>query len=441
MKGKQVRSFAEIITSQFKSNNGYSDDFFQNIKTMAIKNDMDIVVEDSSGYTYYISQNGDISAFEGSAHQPIYLYGPERAEIRQYLESQDKFSGYASRTLGGSNDYKVLIFGTYLYKNEDRDIILYLFSPMFPVASTITILKKQLLIVTMIVLFITLIVATALSGRITKPLYQLRKSAEKLSDGQYGIDFNGGHYTEIIELGDTLTYTSHELAKSDKLRKDLIANVSHDLRTPLTMVKSYAEMIRDLSGDNPEKRNRHLQVIIDETDSLNRLVDDMFTLSKMQSGIIDLDRSDFDLITSAREIYDSYEIVRENDGYDIKFKAPESLTVNGDELKIRQVMANLINNAVKYCGDDKYIAISIKEENGKALFEVTDHGAGIPEEQINYVWDRYYRVSSNYHRSARGTGLGLSIVKEILLLHGSDFGVDSKIGEGSRFWFTLDIVK
>ncbi|MGN0671372.1 MAG: sensor histidine kinase [Anaerovoracaceae bacterium] len=440
MKAKQVRSFAEIITSQFKSNNGYSEDFVHSIKSMAIKNDMDIIIEDSTGPTYYISQNGDISAFEGSSHQPIYLYGAERAEIRQYLEQQDKFSGYSSRTLGGSSDYKILIFGTYLYKDQYRDIIIYLFSPLFPVASTVSILKKQLLIVTIIALFLTLIVATMLAARITKPLSELRKSAERLSNGEYGIDFEGGHYSEIIELGDTLTYTSHELAKSDQLRKDLIANVSHDLRTPLTMVKSYAEMIRDLSGDNPEKRSKHLQVIIDETDRLNRLVDDMFTLSKMQSGIVELKRSDFDFVASAREIYDSYDIIIEQDGYDIRFEAPESIMVNGDEYKIRQVIANLVNNAVKYCGDDKYISIRITQDNGYALFEVEDHGSGIPEEQLSHVWDRYYRVSSNYHRSSRGTGLGLSIVKEVLLLHGAPYGVESKVGEGSRFWFKLKTI-
>lgn len=114
--------------------------------------------------------------------------------------------------------------------------------------------------------------------------------------------------------------------------------------------------------------------------------------------------------------------------------------VNGDEYKIRQVIANLVNNAVKYCGDDKYISIRITQDNGYALFEVEDHGSGIPEEQLSHVWDRYYRVSSNYHRSSRGTGLGLSIVKEVLLLHGAPYGVESKVGEGSRFWFKLKTI-
>lgn len=439
MKAKQMRSFANIITTRYRNHNDFDDEFVKSIQTMAIKNDIDIIIERENGQAYFISQNGDISVFDSSLHQLIYLYSNERAEIRQYLESNDAFVGYSTRQLGESSDYKLLAFGTYLDGSKDEGSILYLFSTLFPVASTVSILKRQLIIVTLISLLITLIVSAILSRKIIRPLSDIRKAATRLSNGEYGIDFKGEHYSEIIDLGNTLTYTSHELEKSEKLQKDLIANISHDLRTPLTMVKSYAEMIRDLSGDNPEKRNKHLAVIIDETDRLNQLVDDMFTLSKMQSGIIKLEKKDFDLAKCISEIFKTYEILVENDGYDISLSIPEHVIVNGDELKIGQVISNLINNAVKYCGDDKYIRISLKEKDGYALFSVSDHGAGIPEDQLDNVWERYYRVSSNYHRSTKGTGLGLSIVKEILLLHDSKYGVESKLGEGSTFWFTLKI--
>ena len=205
------------------------------------------------------------------------------------------------------------------------------------------------------------------------------------------------------------------------------------------MVKSYAEMIRDISGYNEAKRNEHLQVIIEETDRLNLLVDDMFTLSKMQAGVVPVEMKEFDLIAAAGDILNSYELMCEQEGYEIVFNGPLKCIVTGDPSKISQVISNLINNAVKYCGDDKYIEINVAEKDDRVRFSVTDHGLGISEEDLAHVWERYYRVSSNYHRSSKGTGLGLSIVSEILKRHNADYGASSVLGKGSTFWFELKL--
>lgn len=224
-------------------------------------------------------------------------------------------------------------------------------------------------------------------------------------------------------------------------QKDLIANVSHDLRTPLTMIKSYAEMIRDLSGDNPEKREAHLNVIIDETNRLNTLVNDMLNMSKMQSRSITIERSNFDIKATAESLLASYDILAEQEGYKIKFNCPAPIIVNGDEAKIKQVLSNLITNAVKYCGEDKEIIINIRKTGRKMRCEVIDHGAGIAPDEINHVWERYYKSSTHHVRPTEGSGLGLSIVKEILTLHRANYGVNSKLGKGSTFWFEMDIVR
>ena len=259
--------------------------------------------------------------------------------------------------------------------------------------------------------------------------------------GNYGVQFEGGHYTEITELADTLTNASRELEKTDMYQKDLIANVSHDLKTPLTMIKSYAEMVKDLSGDIPEKRNQHLGVIIDEADSLNALVDDMLTMSRMQNRSIELEMSNFDLAESLAGILTYYDILQEQEGYVIKYKNPGPIIVNGDEARIKQVLSNLINNAVKYCGEDKVIIINLKKSSRKVRVEVTDHGQGIAPDEISHVWERYYKSSTHHVRTTEGSGLGLSIVKEILTLHKAKYGVISKVGKGSTFWFEMDLVK
>jgi signal transduction histidine kinase len=259
--------------------------------------------------------------------------------------------------------------------------------------------------------------------------------------GHYGIRFEGGHYTEITDLADTLTHASQELEKTDMYQKDLIANVSHDLRTPLTMIQSYAEMIRDLSGNIPEKREAHLNVIIEETHRLNTLVTDMLNLSRMQNRSIQLEREDFDIYETAKSLLASYDLLCEQEGYKIQFNAMAPLWVNGDEARIKQVLSNLINNAVKFCGEDKEIIINLKRIGRKVRCEVIDHGKGIAPDEINHVWERYYKSSTHHVRPTDGTGLGLSIVKEILTLHKANYGVSSKLGKGSIFWFEMELVK
>jgi signal transduction histidine kinase len=249
--------------------------------------------------------------------------------------------------------------------------------------------------------------------------------------------FEGGHYSEIIKLADTLNYTSQELARADNMQKDLIANVSHDLRTPLTMVKSYAEMIRDLSGDDPVKRNEHLRVIIDEADRLNLLVTDLLELSQMQSGRQSLSFTSFSMRETIENLLPPYRIFAERENFELTFRANGDGAVTGDESKIKQVLSNLITNAVKFSGDKKLIEIELVETDEAVRCSVRDYGAGIPKRELKNIWRRYYKASGNYLRSAEGTGLGLSIVKEILTLHGAKFGVDSEPGRGSIFWFEL----
>ena len=228
---------------------------------------------------------------------------------------------------------------------------------------------------------------------------------------------------------------------ADTRQRDLIANVSHDLKTPLTMIRSYAEMIRDLSGDNPEKRDAHLQVIIDETERMNQLVSDMASVSAMRTNKVVLEKEIFDLSSVAASILASYQLLQEQEGYNFVFNAPKDCFVCADKNKIEQVISNLTSNAIKYCGEDKTVIVNIKRTGKKWRLDVSDNGPGIKAEELPHVWDRYYKTSTNYVRPTSGTGLGLAIVKEILTLHCSNYGVDSEVGKGSTFWFELEAVK
>jgi signal transduction histidine kinase len=329
-----------------------------------------------------------------------------------------------------------LEYAAFLTSSAGDQNVLYIFSPLYPMQSTIDILQSQLIYVTIIAMIMALIISLLISRRISEPIENITKSAEKLGEGEYGVVFDGGHYSEITKLADTLTYTSLELAKSDNLQKDVIANVSHDLRTPLTMITSYAEMIHDLSGSDPEKRNAHLQVIIDEADRLNKLVTDFLEISRMQSGVQEVTLTLFSLKELIENVLQSYTGFVEKEGFKLVFISSGKGMIRADVERVKQVIDNLVTNAFKYSGQDRTVEVKMFDEEGYVRCEVSDHGIGIPKKDLKYIWERYYRASTNYKRT-NSTGLGLSIVKQILLLHGANFGVESALKKGSTFWFEI----
>ncbi|NLD20612.1 MAG: HAMP domain-containing histidine kinase [Clostridiales bacterium] len=430
MKVDQTDKVVKDIKSYYKSNSNTK--FLKKVEKVSDTNDMYIYIASFDGKTTYFKPSGDTTSSR--------YYSEQIETVNKYMFSDNKTS-ISLRIKGFDNSKEVLAYGALLESEDKTPLIVYVFSPLWPVSSTIQILTNQLVYVTFISLILACLISFYLSVRITRPIRKIANSAERLADGEYGVVFKGGHYTEINNLADTLTRASIELEKSDMLQKDLIANVSHDLRTPLTMIKSYAEMIKDISGNNPKKRDEHLQVIIDETDRLNSLVGDLLTISRMQSGRMVLEKKDFNITAAAKTILHTYMIMEEAEGYTFKLNSPSNYIVNGDEDKIKQVISNLVTNAIKFCGEDKTIILSLKRRGKNVICKVEDHGVGIAPEELAHVWERYYRASSNMVRSAEGSGLGLSIVKEILTLHKVDFGVDSTVGKGTTFWFELGFIK
>ena len=263
----------------------------------------------------------------------------------------------------------------------------------------------------------------------------LTEKTRRFARGDFEVDFSDGAYgDEIVELAGTLNFARDEISKADKMQKELIANVSHDFKTPLTMIKAYASMIREISGDNPEKRNKHAQVIEDEADRLTSLVSDVLDLSKIRSGLDTLKITKFDVSSYLYDVLDRFAYLVENKGYTFLLDVDDGLFIQADEIKIGQVLYNLIGNAVNYTGEDKRVYISLKREKSAVKFSVRDTGKGIKKEELSTIWDRYYRSGETHKRPVKGTGLGLSIVKSILEKHNFNFGVESEVGGGSTFY-------
>lgn len=320
--------------------------------------------------------------------------------------------------------------------SNGRVISLTFHAMITPVNATVSTLKIQLYIITVIMILASVAIALVLSDVIAKPIVRLNDGAKKLSKGNYNADFNGRGYLEVKELSDTLNSAAIELSKVDKLRRELIANISHDLRTPLALIYSYAEMMQDFPD---EITTTQLQTIMSETKRLSSLVNDILDVSKLETGTMELHIRKYNLTESIYETAERLSELLKNSGYSIVFEHSEDVYVLADESKITQALYNLLTNAVNYSTDDKHIVVRQNIVQNSVRIEVHDYGEGISPENIPYVWDRYYKVDKKHKRAITGTGLGLSIVKRIFELHSADYGVESELGKGSVFWFQLEI--
>jgi len=316
----------------------------------------------------------------------------------------------------------------------EKTISLTFYAIITPVEATVSTLKTQMYIIAAATLLLAVAFAFFISKRLSRPIEQINESAKLLSGGNYDIDFNGRGFLEIRELSDTLNAAAAELSKVENLRRELMANVSHDLRTPLALIYSYAEMMNDFPDEITPQQT---QTIMDETKRLASLVNDVLDISQFERRSVELHKSRYCLTESiAGTIQRTAEFVKK-DGYDIDFVFDEKIDVMADEVKITQALYNLLINAINYSGADKRITVRQGVFGDRVKIEVSDNGEGISPDDMPYVWDRYYKADKKHRRPIAGTGLGLSIVKKIIDMHGGNCGATSEPGKGSTFWFEI----
>ncbi|HOJ10040.1 MAG TPA: ATP-binding protein [Clostridiales bacterium] len=323
--------------------------------------------------------------------------------------------------------------------------------PLAPVADTAGILKKQLVYICFVLFSAALLLSFLLSRSFIKPILKITEAADKMASGNFNVRISSESKDEIGKLSRAINNLGEELSKIEQLRRDLIANVSHELRTPLSLIRGYAETIRDVTGNNKEKREKQIGIIIDESERLNRIVDDILNLSQIQSGNVVLNTTNFNLNRTIRNVIGKYEILSNQSGISVVYAtnigdrnnevpaANANIMVKGDEARIEQVLYNLINNAFSYSKSGDSITVKTLVGNGIVKVEISDMGEGISPENIKHIWDRYYKSDKSVTRKQIGTGLGLAIVKSILEVHKSRYGVESALGNGTTFWFELDL--
>ena len=400
------------------------------IRRLAVNHQFDIIVNlPETSYTLreYRSGNSDLIIAQISDNIKNSLLESENGTLITNTEAEDG---------------RGMILATYAQSGSNINAYIFIYSYSEPIGTTLNIINTLFFVSSNVILIGACVISIMISSHIANPLVKISRNADKLITGNFRMEVKGNAYDEVAVLTENLNAASNEIAKTETLRKDLMANVSHDLRTPLTMIKAYAEMIRDLSGNNPEKREKHLQVIIDETDRLTLLVSDILNLSKLDSGVSTVNLAVFDFSVHLEDLMKRFSLLDDMKDYQVLPEIEAGIMINADRQKLEQVVYNLVNNAINYIGEDRQVRVRLfRKDSGTARFEVADRGVGIPEEQIPYIWDRYYKVdrSENHKRAVKGTGLGLSIVKGILINHGFVYGCDSVVGQGSCFWFEFQM--
>lgn len=429
-----------------------SDELGEIIEEQASDNTCVLIVEFTGGriiadYSYHINDSCVIHSIDAQSIRDLAAGARENgggkldrfyynSANRKYLGAAGSFFEEADED-DASDLPEGIIYSKLCTNAEGSETLILLNTTITPVGATVETLNSMLIALTVILVLFALIMAALISRRISRPITRLTASAHELAKGNYDVKFDGGSYREVSELSDALNYAEDELAKTDGLRRELIANVSHDLRTPLTMMIGYGEMMRDIPNENTPE---NAQVIIDESRRLSSLVNDLLDISKLESGVGTNKAQPFDMSGAVEATLGRFTKLCEKDGYVIEFYSDGEARVNADEKHVMQAVYNLVANAVTHTGADKRVRVDQQKRGDSVRVSVTDTGDGIPADKLPLIWDRYYKVDSVHKRASQGSGLGLSIVKTVMEQNGGSYGVESAEGTGSTFWIELPLL-
>lgn len=428
VKSNEIKRDTEAIAYQIEH---------QDINTMA-----DIITSKGSLYVEIWTPTNSIFMTSGN-----YPRGAKALTEEQRIElyhSAESVNGETTIYIPGGyrtegKEQEVIVHAQILNNEQPEPMMLIVSANLLPVSSTIATLRLQLVCISAIMVVLSVFLALLISRRIAHPIEEINQKAKELGEGNYEVDFpESSGYLEIQQLSDTLSQASVELSKTEHLRRELVANVSHDLRTPLTLITGYAEMMQEFPG---EMTAENLQVIVDESKRLSLLVNDLLELSRLQSKTLEMHVEYFNLTEMVDDIIGRFSKFCKKDNYQIEFIKTQEVMVEADPDRLAQVVYNLIGNAINYTGEEKKVVVVQNVENNRVTIRIIDTGSGMDEDSMRHVWERYYRNPKTHARSTAGSGLGLSIVRSILeQQEGVLYGVDSTLGVGSEFWFSLPIV-
>lgn len=401
-----------------------NDDILSVLEDISFSNEVCVrVITDAVGFTTY--QDASSCALGKLSNK----------QLNKIVTTTFDNGGEALFDSNSSNIKNAYIYSK-LSKVNDENVLIMLSTSIVPLQSTIDTMYDQFNIIIIVVVIATILLALCLSSLIVKPIKKIEMEATNLPSGKYDHKLIKTDAREIENLNNTLARANEEIIKADVARKELIGNVSHDLRTPLTMIVGYGEMIRDF----PEENNaENINVIINEAKRLSTLVDDLLDLSKVESGKIEFHNKDIKISDLLGSVYDQFEPYCKANNIELVLNVEDSdVVVSVDDNRLKQVLHNFMSNALNYNdANDTKIIIGEEKVDGAYRIYVYDNGSGVKEEDKDKIWNRYYKVDKEHKRSHIGSGIGLSLCKDILDKMGYKYGVDSVYKEYSKFYFDI----
>lgn len=423
----RIESLENAANRVWLAINSTNQNLAQVLKTEAIRNDccVRVLTNGLNAYAHNEKLGCDIGEVK-----------PENlAFIFKQLETKDSYLHIENNLV---NNDQLFVYASIANINNQNVIVL-TSARILPYNSTTSAIQKQFLIYFLIIILCTIGLGLSLSKSIIKPLKQISKRIKGLSHGHYEEVSNTHNISEIVELNKELSKANNKVIESENSKRKLLANISHDLKTPLTMIVGYAEMIRDIETENnPDNIN----VIINEAQRLSYLVNDLLDLSSFRDQRINLHYENIEVNTLLTNVFNQFQSTFVKHGIIGRIKLlDEALKIKIDQLRIKQVLYNFINNALMYNDKtEKIIELGAVIEDNHIQIYVYDNGIGIAQNEYENVFNRYYRAKNNHLRFTEGSGIGLALSREILVAHGLKYGIDSEVGQFSKFYFYLEIV-
>lgn len=411
-----------------------------------------LMIDNSSNETALYSTTRDAQLLKSRVDR--YIFGRERMDS-QILEEYENYKIQQS--------FDPFREGMYLESwgfFSDNTTAFIMTTPLSSIRESVELSNRFLGYVGLIAAVSGAMLVYVAAKSMTAPINDLSSLSEKMSKLDFDVKFEAKEHDveEIRVLGSSMNMLSDRLkdtigelksannqlqkdieekTRIDEMRKEFIANVSHELKTPIALIQGYAEGLQEGMAEDKESRDYYCEVIVDEAGKMNKMVKQLLTLSSLESGNDRTVMERFDLVELIRGVIAAAKILLEQKEITVKFETQDPVYVWADEFKIEEVVTNYLSNAINHVGGDKIIVIRIKQEDGQARVSVFNTGTPIPEEELQNLWNKFYKVDKARTRAYGGSGIGLSIVKAIIDGHGQKCGVENW-ENGVEFWFTLD---